>query len=210
MATWLDDILTAFGNLGGTARYPDLYVEIRRLRTASLPRNDWTPTVRERIERHSSDSIAGPARGSSDDLFYKVGRGQWGLRGHLARTPIAADIGDAIPTRSVARVYRILRDTDLARTLKALHGNRCQMCGTVITLSPGTRYSEAHHIKPLGSPHHGPDVAGNILVLCPNHHVLCDYGGTRLDRMLLRVHPEPQVSDEYLAYHNNHVVPAAT
>jgi predicted restriction endonuclease len=70
----------------------------------------------------------------------------------------------------------------LARQLKLLYENRCQICGESITLPNGTRYSEAHHVRPLGRPHHGPDVAGNILVLCPNHHVMLDYGVIALER----------------------------
>jgi len=33
-----------------------------------------------------------------------------------------------------------------------------------------------HHLKPLGSPHDGPDVPENMLVVCPNHHVDFDTG----------------------------------
>jgi len=29
-------------------------------------------------------------------------------------------------------------------------------------------------IQPLGGPHDGPDIAGIILCLCPNYHVLLD------------------------------------
>jgi len=35
-------------------------------------------------------------------------------------------------------------------------------------------YAEVHHLKPLGQD--GPDTDANMLVLCPNHHVLFDYG----------------------------------
>ena len=37
-------------------------------------------------------------------------------------------------------------------------------------------YAEGAHIRPLGEPHNGADVPGNILCLCPNHHVLLDRG----------------------------------
>lgn len=41
-------------------------------------------------------------------------------------------------------------------------------------------YSEVHHIRPLGSPHNDPDIANNIIILCPNCHVLCEYGAVHL------------------------------
>jgi hypothetical protein len=206
MATWLDDILSAFGNLGGTAKYIDLYAELKRIRSASLPPTDWTPTVREKIERNSSDSKAGPPRGAANDLFYHLGKGHWGLRGHVIRTPAADDSLDKDgPGRIPTQVYRILRDTDLARTLKVLHDNECQICGETLLLPGDVRYSEAHHIQPLGSPHNGPDVAGNIVVLCPNHHALCDFGALTLSLGALRMHPQHEIDTRFLDYHNTKI-----
>jgi hypothetical protein len=208
MATWLDDILTAFGNLGGTARYRDLYDEIERIRTAPLAAN-WQATVRERIERHSSESTAGK-HAEAPDLFYSVGgirSGHWGLRGYSAHTPIPADASDpTVSGRVRTEVYRILRDTDLARTIKLLHDDACQICGHVIPFPGGGRYSEVHHLRPLGSPHDGPDIAGNIIVLCPNHHVMCDYGMIRLDLDMLTVHNEHSIVADCLNYHNTHIL----
>jgi len=63
--------------------------------------------------------------------------------------------------------------------------------------------------QPLGRPHDGPDVAENILCLCPNHHVLFDNGAfavaddLRLLEMkgALRVHPKHRVEARYLVHH---------
>ncbi|MCX5892441.1 MAG: HNH endonuclease, partial [Deltaproteobacteria bacterium] len=57
-----------------------------------------------------------------------------------------------------------------------------------------------HHIKPLGSPHDGPDVRENILCVCPNHHVMLDYGVIELDGVQL-----PGIGREYINYHNEHI-----
>jgi hypothetical protein len=38
----------------------------------------------------------------------------------------------------------------------------------------------AHHIQPLGRPHCGPDCIENLIVVCPNHHAMCDYGAIKL------------------------------
>ena len=49
---------------------------------------------------------------------------------------------------------------------------------------PTGRYAEGAHIRPLGYPHDGPDVLGNVLCLCPNDHVRFDYGAIWLDDRL--------------------------
>ena len=207
MATWDDDIVTALTNLGGSANYDDLYAEVERIRD-ELPQT-WKAVVRRRIQDLSSDS-AGFKNG--DDLFFSVeglGAGVWGLRTFLTDTPTANDLpsGNEQPDHIATQTYRVLRDTVLARKIKLLHRDCCQICGTAIRLNDGNTYSEAHHIKPLGSPHHGPDVPGNILVLCPNHHVLCDYGAITIQLDDLRVVHGHDLSPEYIAYHNSEIVP---
>ena len=57
--------------------------------------------------------------------------------------------------------------------VKRLHDFTCQICGTRLE-TPAGAYAETCHIRPVGRPHNGPDVAENILCLCPNCHVLFD------------------------------------
>ncbi len=114
-----------------------------------------------------------------------------------------SDIEPPPADRIAITTIRIVRDTTLARLIKDLHAHECQICGTTIELPDGSRYSEAHHIKPLGTPHNGPDVAENIIVLCPNHHAMCDYGVIHLQLPELRTHPEHEIGIEYVDYHNN-------
>ncbi|MCY1701914.1 YDG/SRA domain-containing protein [Deinococcus sp. SL84] len=110
--------------------------------------------------------------------------------------------------REMVTVQRLVRDTAEARRIKALYGFRCQVCGEALQTSAGP-YAEAAHIRPLGAPHHGPDHAGNLLCLCPNHHVLFDFGTWSIadDFGLiglpgkLMVHPEHQIDPAQLAYH---------
>lgn len=202
MASWEDDIVTALDNLGGVASYTDLYSEIERIRP-SLPES-WQSVVRRRVQDLSSDS-EGFKHGR--DLFYSVeglGVGVWGLRSHLKETPRAIDLpeGNATPGRALTTTYRVLRDTKVARKIKSLHGDRCQLCGHVTQLADGQTYSEAHHIRPLGRPHDGPDTPENILVLCPNHHVLCDYGAIDLDVSTISVVKGHVLSMASVDYHN--------
>jgi hypothetical protein len=108
-------------------------------------------------------------------------------------------------SRKRMTTYRILRDTQLSRQLKQRHHDECQLCGHALPMRGLGTYSEAHHIKPLGKPHNGPDIEGNILVLCPNHHAQCDYGAIRLDLASLKTADGHQVDGEYIDYHNSHI-----
>jgi putative restriction endonuclease len=91
-------------------------------------------------------------------------------------TERALPAGQKRPKRSTGTVTRVVRDTKLGREVKRHHDFTCQVCGTRLDCSGGP-YAEGAHIRPLGRPHDGPDVAENILCLCPNHHVLFDKGG---------------------------------
>ena len=125
---------------------------------------------------------------------------------YKAETPVAIDI--EVPqdkSRVLTKTYRILRDTALARSIKALYENRCQICGQTIKLTNDVTYAEAHHIKPLGEPHNGPDVSENILCVCPNHHVQLDYGALKLDKYKLTIHSGHRLGNEYITYHNDRV-----
>lgn len=112
------------------------------------------------------------------------------------------------PARRPVLVQRIVRDTAAARALKAMYDHRCQICGERLETAAGP-YAEAAHIRPLGAPHHGPDTADNLLCLCPNHHVLFDFGafGIGEDRQLLglpghlHVHPQHHLDPAHLEYH---------
>lgn len=205
MASWVTDITSALGNLGGVAAYADLYREIARIRPAHQLTKSWQASVRRTVEQHSSDSKIF----IGEDLFYSVdgiGAGKWGLRALAPNTPAPPDIVEPeVPSRAEVKTYRILRDTELSRGLKALHEHQCQICGTTIELPDGRRYAEGHHIQPLGGIHGGPDITSNILVLCPNHHVMCDYGTIELERESLRLHPSHAVGQRYLDYHNNRI-----
>ncbi len=115
--------------------------------------------------------------------------------------PTPADIADPAP-RYESTPYRILRDTNLARRVKSLHQYRCQLCGYTLRLPNDLMYAEAHHVRPLGEPHSGPDTMENIVCLCPNHHAELDYGSRLLQGTELNVVPGHSVGEEYIRYHN--------
>lgn len=166
-----------------------------------------------------------PSSGYRYDGLFRVER-YWRQRGRdgylVCRYELHATAEEALPTappdtkasgigpapRIPVTTLRIVRDTALSRRVKAMHDHTCQVCGTRLVCEGGP-YAEAAHIRPLGTPHHGSDVAENILCLCPNHHVLFDNGGFTIETDLtliglrgqLRVVPGHNVGADYLGYH---------
>lgn len=205
MPTWEEDIVTALTNLGGSGTYAQIYAELEALRPNRS--RTWKKGVQRMIQDRSSDSSG--FKGGAD-LFFSVqglGSGVWGLRDMVRQTPQAVDLpdGNAVPGRAVQTTYRILRDTALARQIKLLHRDRCQVCGDALRISATKTYSEAHHIIPVGAPHSGPDEPSNVIVLCPNHHALCDMGAIELRRESLRAAPAHHIAQASLDYHNNRI-----
>ncbi len=125
-----------------------------------------------------------------------------------------AEAGEGYETvpRVTSTIVRVVRDTALSRDLKALYNYHCQVCGVRLEGSAGP-YAEAAHIRPLGAPHNGPDTFDNLLCLCPNHHVLFDYGAFAIAddfRLLglegaLHLHPTHRLSQAHLRYHRQHL-----
>jgi HNH endonuclease len=106
------------------------------------------------------------------------------------------------PPRKTVTLERVVRDTEVARRVKALHGYRCQVCGSTIELPNGGCYAEAHHIKPLGEPHGGYDVESNVMCVCPNHHAELDLALWDIDPSGLRTAEGHTIDPEYVRYHN--------
>ncbi|MFF3907299.1 YDG/SRA domain-containing protein [Streptomyces sp. NPDC001848] len=86
------------------------------------------------------------------------------------------ETSEKFPEIRTVQMQRLVRDTAAVRRIKQLYDGECQLCGLRLLGPDGRSYSEGAHIKPLGKPHHGPDVEPNILCLCPNCHVRLDIG----------------------------------
>jgi len=102
-------------------------------------------------------------------------------------------------------------NTSLVPEVKEMYGNHCQVCGLAVAVKGGS-YSVGAHIRPLGRPHNGTDAMGNILCLCPNHHVMFDMGGFTIgeDLVLVGIVGRLLVDDrhgigmENIRYHREH------
>jgi putative restriction endonuclease len=80
-------------------------------------------------------------------------------------------------------IQRIVRNTEMSSRVKAANGYTCQVCGIVLETRTGP-YAEGAHIRPIGTPHNGPDTEDNLLCLCPNDHVLFDRLAIFIDEQL--------------------------
>lgn len=134
-----------------------------------------------------------------------VGRGEYKITHVKPQIIVSADIGEITAAeRKEVTTTRVVRDTDLVSKLKTLYENKCQICSYSIDL--GSRYySEGHHIQPLGTPHHGPDNINNIIIVCPNHHVLLDFGAIKLELSKLKL-LKHKIDPYFLNYHNKQIV----
>ena len=116
--------------------------------------------------------------------------------------------GSESPKRSTQTVQRVIRDSKLGRQLKKLYDYKCQVCDLQIETDAGF-YAEAAHIKPVGSPHDGPDLIENLLCLCPNHHLMFDKGVFCINEDMsldgiegrLNLNDSHKISAEFIVYH---------
>ena len=163
-----------------------------------------------------------------EDYWHEIGRS--GFRVYRYRlvkqpdTPSPTPSTDlmsisARPTsRITTEVQRLVRSTVTVQRVKHLHDYTCQVCGIRIQ-TPAGPYAEGAHIQPLGHPHDGPDVAENVLCLCPNDHVRFDYGeiviledltivGLSGDNQgVLKIADGHTIAKEYLGYHRERFMP---
>jgi predicted restriction endonuclease len=212
----LSHVEIALQELGGKGTWVEILSQVTKNRNGDyshyLDRRNYEETTRQLIQQHCPyyRKYKGPTR------FEKMERGGfWLIDNETAAdqiqtepttikpqsTPIAIDIEETNqPERVKQETYRILRDTILAREVKESNKYKCHFCGQILKLNDERSYAEAHHVKPLGAPHDGPDVRENILCVCPNHHVLLDYGAIKLDRRQLT-----SIAGEYIDYHNEHI-----
>ncbi|MFB6098040.1 MAG: HNH endonuclease [Salinibacter sp.] len=91
-------------------------------------------------------------------------------------------IHSSSPEKREYEIYRVVRDTRLARKVKRRSDYKCQICGTdPVEIADGTVYAEAHHLHPLAED--GPDEEENIVCVCPTCHVKLDYGVEKLSNV---------------------------
>ncbi|WP_169891239.1 HNH endonuclease [Litchfieldia alkalitelluris] len=71
------------------------------------------------------------------------------------------------------------RDPLRSNLLKLLYKYKCQICDKRIETSPGKYTCHTHHLFQVGDG--GPDDLANMMVVCPNCHIMLDKGALYLD-----------------------------
>ena len=154
--------------------------------------------------------LSGSTRELVDRLIGILPPLEAGAEGQGATSPLpdipqvsdgAVDLGEP-PQRKEVVVRRVIRDTAMVRRLKAIHADTCQLCSLRLEVAGGEAYSEGHHLRPLGSPHDGPDIPENILILCPNCHAKLDFRGYSLEYASITQRARHRVAEEHVRYHN--------
>ena len=126
---------------------------------------------------------------------------------HINRKIIAIESGDINDEviRKIRQVNAIQRNKSFVREIKSLYDNTCQICGVGLNITNNLKYSEVHHIKPLGNPHNGPDSMRNLICVCPNHHVMLDLGAMYLDVDKFKF-LRHEIDLEFINYHNENIL----
>lgn len=212
----VEEVFVVLRELGGRAEFNDIYKTLKNNRSGdfSYYKNEgsFRETTRQCIYKHCKGNAK--YRGLEvifirDGKFYKLSKSDIITPSDSLektqitqqKTPIATDIKlPTSPEKVEQHLYRVLRDTVLARIVKEKNHYECEICNDTLKLKDGRLYAEAHHLKPLGRPHDGPDVRENIICVCPNDHVRLDYGAIALD-----IHDLSGVGKEYVDYHNENI-----
>lgn len=127
-------------------------------------------------------------------------------------------IGNKKPVKLKRIVYLTQRDTILVKKMKKIYDNTCQICGEKVQIGEKRFASEVHHIRPLGK-HSGSDTSDNVIVLCPNHHLMFDRGAIKVDITNKKVyhidsnHPiheqdltlTHKINEKNIVYHNEYI-----
>jgi putative restriction endonuclease len=132
-------------------------------------------------------------------------RWRYELRRVLAESVLIVRDASEPPERVAQTVLRIVRDSAIARQVKEMYEYTCQICDITLVTAGGP-YAEAAHIRPLGRPHHGQDALANLLCLCPNDHVLFDFGAITVAPLTLSVTGERSREGGVLTIADRHAI----
>ncbi|PEV50742.1 hypothetical protein COK37_21065 [Bacillus thuringiensis] len=100
-------------------------------------------------------------------------------------------IGNYNPKKT-REITTTIRDQILVSQFKELYNHTCQVCREKIETGLNQFATEVHHIKPLGL-HNGPHIKENMIILCPNHHVMFDKGAITIDlskKTVMHINPK--------------------
>jgi hypothetical protein len=106
------------------------------------------------------------------------------------------------PAKRTVTVKRFERNQSLADALKSYYEHRCQICCQDFLPIYGVPVADTHHIHYLRKG--GPDVSGNIVVVCPNHHRVIHATDSHFNRQTLTyeypngLHEQLKLTDHFI------------
>lgn len=182
MARWIEDIVQAMRNLGGQAKYAELYEEVRRVRNGPLSK-ECKATVRRTVENHSSDSKN--YKDHRTDYFYSVhgkGRGVWALRQeHRNESSTGSKTKDPKEAYQVesseVTLTQYERDTGARKECLDHYGYECSVCNFDFEsfYGPiGKGFIHVHHLIPISKldEDYEIDPVQDLRPVCPNCHAM--------------------------------------
>ena len=202
---WREVVYEALEAIGGSGSLDEIYRSVNKLflEADESPPPTWTAIVRRELEYNSSNSESFKFRFDHFKSLRGIGKGFWGIRGFEKgpENKEETDLDDETRRRNTY-ISRIVRDGRLISELKKEYENRCQICSHQMIFPNGKTYSEVHHLKPLGKPHNGPDTKSNMIVVCPNCHVLLDYGAIHIRNSTIKI-SKHIMDDAFVSYSNS-------
>ncbi|WP_332379935.1 HNH endonuclease [Lactococcus lactis] len=186
MATWTEEIVSAFQELGGISRYKELYSYFSSKNIKDYnAKKDGAAQIRGAIESHSRASEVFQKKSSnyknnpSNDLFTPIGNlgdGFWGLNTSLT-SDIKLDLTSVFSEGSQKKIYTTKYERNPKNRAIAIevHGYNCAACDfnfSDVYGDLGDKFIEIHHIKPLHSLNEAVviDPKLDLIPLCSNCH----------------------------------------
>ena len=205
---WEKDVIQAFKNIGCIGNFKQIYREISKIYSI---RNEifyekYESRIRAYIQSCSSDSLIFNRSKKTKDLFFNIKFNSkntlWGLREILETDEPSRELDSKKNPRKTIQVNRIIRNSIQIKILKNLYNNKCQICGNSIIVNDW-KYSEGHHIMPIGK-YNGPDTLDNIIIVCPNCHAKLDFGKIKIVKSKL-TNIKHNMSKKFIDFHNNEI-----
>lgn len=179
--TWKDEVYEVLSQLGGRAYLKEIYELVAKRNMVNITSfKNMSASIRDSIQRYSSDSDKFLGK---DDLFYLVngkGGGYWGIRNNF--TNIIPSLTDDIIIhkegfRETVLVNRYERNHK-ARQLCIEHfGCVCSICNLDFESmygELGSGFIHVHHIVPLHEIGETYEVnpVSDLIPVCPNCHAM--------------------------------------
>ena len=196
--TWRDKIIEALNNLGGEALLSEIYDEVAN-RTGETITVSFKASIRDALERNSSDSVK---YNNKYDVFYCVhgkGNGKWGLRNYEVTEDnmnITQDDSGFSEGRQLLKKH-LCRERNHSLIKKAKdkfkqeHEGKifCEVCGFDFHLKYGELgedFIEAHHTKAVSQMEENEKTKiEDIAMVCSNCHSMLHRRKPWLDKLQL-------------------------